>query len=52
MKMKMHFIINGFEESPSYFLRTGHFTWEQVKEMAENGKVFKIDGNSYSIELR
>ena len=49
--MKMHFIINGFEESASYFIRTGSFTWEQIKDMAENGKVYQVDVNSYSIEL-
>lgn len=50
--MKMHFIINGFEESASYFIRTGSFTWEQIKDMAESGKIYHVNGNSFCIELR
>lgn len=49
--MKMHFIINGFEEGASRFLSYG-FTWEQIKDMAENGTVIKRDGNTFCIELR
>ena len=49
--MKMHFIINGFEEGASHFFDLGHFTWEEIKDMAENGKVIVRNGNRFRIEL-
>ena len=49
-KMKMHFYINGWEEGASKFMSYG-FTWEQIKDMAENGTTITKDGNKFQIEL-
>lgn len=43
----MLYIINGWEESKSYFLSFG-FTEEELQEM-ENGGVIKRDGNTFWI---
>lgn len=48
--MYMRFYINGFVEGASKFMSYG-FTWEQIKDMAENGTVLTVDGNKFSIEL-
>lgn len=48
--MKMHFYINGWEEGASKFMSYG-FTWEQIKDMAENEKTIEKDDNTFCIVL-
>lgn len=48
--MKMFFLINGWAEGASKFMSYG-FTWEQIKDMAENGTVIEKNGLRFSIEL-
>ena len=48
--MRILFYINGFVERASKFM-SYDFTWEQIKDMAENGTVIRKDGNVFRIEL-